>query len=74
MDKYSPVSEKEFNVYIEIINDCDKGIEIISKKVDFISSTGLLNKSATNPVRNELEGRLVGLLERINEVKDNIVK
>lgn len=50
MDKYSPVSEKEFNVYIEIINDCDKGIEIISKKVDFISSTGLLNKSATNPV------------------------
>lgn len=61
------------NLYLSIIGRCKKEVDEIRNKVSIITSPQLCEKSTDTPSRTTLEIELKGLLEKIQELKNDIV-
>lgn len=61
------------NIYFGIIDDISSELNMINDKVSFISSGIPTGKEQNTLVRNELEAKLLRLLERTKEIRNSII-
>lgn len=64
---------KKANAYIPIIKECRAEIDCIYEKLDIIISPSISEKGSDIPSRTELESELTMLLNKIKNLKRDIV-